>query len=157
TVPVCVVAGRTITIEAGTIVRATTMLPLVLIADITLEVRGEIDASSQPLSAGAGGANAAACPAGTDPTLRGGGQGGSCGAVGGAGGDGVTGGMGGTAGAAIVPTALRAGCRGASTAALTGGGGEGGGAVYLIAGDSITISGKVNASGSGGAGGDPSV
>jgi hypothetical protein len=68
-------------------------------------------------------------------------------------------GAGGIATAGAAPTGLRAGCRGGFGGSGGGGstvgvGGRGGGAVYLIAGTEIQISGLVTAYGGGGGGGD---
>jgi hypothetical protein len=138
-------------------------LPLVVLATHDLDVSGTIDGSSIVGFTGPG-ANAAECVAGSPGANDGGnsanagGGGGAGGSFGGGGGPGSPGGKpGGTPGPTITATSVHGGCPG------TGGGnhkgtqganpGDGGGAVYLIAGDMISIEGAINASGSGGRGG----
>jgi hypothetical protein len=161
----CVFAGTTVTV--GNVV-AIGSRPLVVIATGTLSVVGTLDVSSKTGNPRLGaGANPGTCitatGAGDDTGGGGGGAGGSFGTKGGAGGSGDLNNngppagtaKGGTAGLAQPsPARLRGGCPGG-----TGGtgespqraaGGDGGGAIYLIAGTSITIDGNVYASGGGG-------
>jgi hypothetical protein len=157
----CVLAGTDINITAR--LRGVGPKPLVLIASgaITSSAAGEIDVGSHRArglgepEAGAG-VELAVCNAGTPPDSRGGGAGGSFLGKGGNGGTGaVVGSDGGTAGAAVNDvTALRAGCpgQGGDGGNFPGGKGLGGGAVFLIAGTSITIGGTINAAGEGGGG-----
>lgn len=153
----CVVAGSSISLAAGARIRTTGAdphVPLVLVAVTsitiagTLDVAGHRDSSTTP----AGGDNFA-CLNGTDAgngTYGGGGQGGSFldeGGDGGAGG----GTIGGQAGSSLGnPEALHGGCNGHPGGNGGGTGGRGGGGVYLIAGTSISIEGRIDASGGGG-------
>jgi hypothetical protein len=165
----CVIAVTSISIEAP--VRATGAKPLVLIARDTIDLAlgGTLDVASRRGSTpevGAGG-DAMACQLGTTPLAgnqtNGGGAGGSLGGNGGNGGNGggtvgSPGGGGGTA-AAVLATPfdqLRGGCAGQDGMGNTGAKGlkgHGGGAVLLIAGMSITVLGRIHASGEGGSGG----
>jgi hypothetical protein len=155
----CVFAGTTINIASGTQVLATgptTSVPLVLVATDTMTIDGTLDASAHHnSSATPAGGNYGSCQAGTNPgsgSYGGGGQGGSFRDKGG---DGGAGGStsGGVAGAALAtPTALHGGCSGRSGGNQGGSGGKGGGAMYLIAGTSITVTGRIDASGAGGSG-----
>ena len=157
---VCVVAGATIVVEAAGFTAAGAR-PLVLLAAETITVTGTLDVASRSATLGAG-ANPAACGTpGDGATGRhgGGGAGGSFGTRGGIGGVGGGGpGEGGNPGVANAPVdtlTVRGGCPGGAggqgAAALPGAGGAGGGAVYLIAGTSITVDGAIQASGSGAA------
>ncbi len=172
---VCVIAGTTLDVTGMVI--ATGSRPLVLFASgaITVAASGTVDVSSSANRVGAGANYGAVCD---QPAFRAGtGEGDSGGAGGGAGGGfgspGATGAVGdsndnqppsphkgipGAAGAAQpVPTVLRGGCPGgqggggaAVITALGAAGGASGGAVYLISASSITIEGRVYASGAGG-------
>ncbi len=139
-------------------------LPLVIVADHMLSVTGTIDVSSARGGRGPG-ADSQACAAGSAggtegsnaPTAGGGGgAGGSFTGAGGMGSDGSK--PGGMPGATIAADTLHGGCvgsRGGNQQAHLGGApGDGGGAVYLIAGDTISIDGAIDASGAGGGGGD---
>jgi hypothetical protein len=166
----CILAYKTITI--GNTLRATGPNPLVLIAAESISISGSIDVSSQeggPLGAGARDCSSADTdgppgqPASPAPDGGGGGAGGSLGSRGGAGGMSGLGAIeGGQPALAMDPTVLVGGCsggRGGEGVPVTGNGGAaggfGGGAVYLFAGASITVSGtgQINASGAGGSGG----
>lgn len=168
----CVIAARNLTVT-GTVV-ATGTRALVLIAADTLVVQsgGTVDVSSK-INGGArkgAAANTGTCSTlahgGSDTGGGGGGAGGSLGTLGGKGGTGDTNNSAAPAGTApgasagttqATPTILRGGCPGSA-----GGddsinqngsgvpGGDGGGAVYLIAGETITLLGDVFASGAGG-------
>jgi hypothetical protein len=156
---------------------ATALNALVLIATQSITIEGTLDVSSHVgetttgiPSFGAGSRTPAGClvagvdgQAGSGASGGGGGAGGSFGEAGGAGGTG--GGSNGTVArgnpaAAAPPTQLVGGCPGGKggdgAGALMvpdgsgGSGGGGGGAVLLLAGTSINIAGKVNASGAGG-------
>jgi hypothetical protein len=163
----CVIAATTITINST--LRATGTRPLVLIASDSITVSapsGVIDVGSHRAlnpSVGAGGTSSLCGIQGTAPNSNngssGGGAGGSFasqGGVGGAGGGnngGTLGGTGGTAGAIAIPPDLRGGCRGQDGAGgntFRGAGGEAGGAVFLIAGNTIEVEGSILATGEGG-------
>jgi hypothetical protein len=158
--------------------------PLVLIASQSISIEGAIDVASHVDASiatmpvlGAGARTAVGCAAiGVDGTQgRLSGQGDSFGGGGAAGGSlGSLGGAGGFGGssnnvahgnpvAGTDPTLLVGGCpggRGGDGEGDGGGGGTGGGgggAVYLLAGDSIAIAGKINASGAGGGQGKPGM
>ncbi|MGE0399306.1 MAG: hypothetical protein AB7T06_21520 [Kofleriaceae bacterium] len=146
----CVVVAENITISHD--LRGIGPRPLVLVATKTLRVSGSIDVASHRDSQGAG-VSTSVCAGAQGPGGVGGGAGGSFGGQGGVGGNGD----GGSAGPTTTPTSLRAGCRGQGGAGPFGIGGTGsfgGGAVALIAGTMIEISGRVNASGEGGDGGE---
>ena len=160
----CVVAATTITVGGAT--HATGARALVLVATEAIDVQNELDASSTAAAPGAA-ANSAACTvaqAGADDT--GGGAGGAGGGFQAKGGDGGRGdennngaptgkAAGGTAGASQTTAIIRGGCKGGdggTAGAQRGVGANGGGAVYLIAGTSITVgtNGGVYAAGGGG-------
>jgi len=145
----CVVAAETMTIRGA--LRGRGSKPLVLVASNSISVTGAIDVSSDSLS-GAGG-DPLGCPGGIfGAVMNGGGAGGT---FGGAGGHGGIGGISGNGGVPAQPTAVagfRGGCHGGNGANV-GPGGLGGGAVFVIAGSSITVTGVIDASGSGGRGG----
>lgn len=171
----CLVVATTINIAASATVRATGPNPLVLIATQSITVNGALDASSEPIAGapvlGAGARTALDCTGvsinglpgkitgNVDDDGAGGGAGGSLGTLGGSGGTGGNGNVtGGNPVMSANPSVLVGGCpggRGGNGAAGSGGGagGNGGGAVYLLAGDSISVTGKINASGAGGTGG----
>jgi hypothetical protein len=163
-IDLCVVAATTITVTGPT--HATGSRPLVLVATEAIDVQSTLDASSTPTAAGAG-ASSAACtlaPAGGDD--QGGGAGGAGGSYQAKGGDGGRGdensdgnpagkAPGGVAGATQTTAIIRGGCKGGdggTAGAQRGVGSPGGGAVYLIAGTSITVAtnGGVYAAGGGG-------
>jgi hypothetical protein len=156
----CVLVGTTITVNAT--LRATGPKPLVLIASDSIIVNQLIDVGSHratqttPDFVGAG-ADPMTCMAGTLAGTRSGGAGGTFTGKGGNGGNGAGGGAG-TGGQAVngvtTVTELRGGCPGQNGNGATGGtGGHGGGAVFLIAGNDISVNGPINAAGEGGAGG----
>ncbi len=169
--PVCLVYATSVAIDAGGSLTATGSRPLAIASTSTLTIAGAIDVSSHIGGARGPGASDAGCLFTTNPEMdtggAGGGAGGSFGAMGGNGGTGDSdnslGGDGtatpGIAGAAPSIVALRGGCSGQAGANESNGGGAGGagghsgGALYLYAAQSITISGSVRATGAGGAGG----
>jgi hypothetical protein len=169
----CIVAGTTIQIAAGATVRALGANPLVLIASQSITITGGLDVSSRAGDVGGAGARTAAeCAAtGIDGVLGKllnnnfyGGGGAAGGGAGGAGGNGGRGNIGhGNPVATVAPArVLVGGCPGGRGGDGIGGGGggtggNGGGAIYLIAGDSIAIAGKINASGAGGGAGTAGV
>jgi hypothetical protein len=153
----CVLAGTSISIPVTMTARATGSKPLVLVASDWISVDGTLDVGSHQgvTKAGAGSNPAGMCDAATLPTTSGGGAGAT---FIGRGGDGGNGGGGGTGGLAVnpggAPLSLRGGCPGQSgLSSDPAPGGRGGGAVYLIAGNTITINGLINAAGEGGGGG----
>jgi hypothetical protein len=149
--------------------------PLVLIATQNIVVVGALDVSSHSSDTvggvpalGAGARTAAGCfatgvdgPPGSGSNGGGGAAGGSFGTQGGVGGNGGNNNQTshGAPSAATAPGQLVGGCPGGHGGDGAGGlpsggaGGNPGGAVYLLAGQSIVVSGKLNASGGGGAGG----
>ncbi|HEU4729863.1 MAG TPA: hypothetical protein VFT22_18330 [Kofleriaceae bacterium] len=157
-VDACVITGQSITLSGGT-VSVSGRRPLILFSTGSITISGVLDAASHPTKDGPGAD--ADCPSAgfTNPTdggfQGGGGWGGSFGTAGGNGGNGASG-SGGVAPGAFPATALRGGCPGSSGAngAGRGGGrrGHGGGAVALLAMQTITIDGTVNASGAAGRG-----
>lgn len=152
---------------------ATGSRPLAIAASSTITISGVIDVSSRRSDGKTGPGMDGACSFAATPEMdaggAGGAAGGSFGAVGGAGGhgdsdtslgndgDGAPGG----AGAPIALTVLRGGCRGQTGANESangnagGTGGRSGGALYLYAASSITLTstGVIRASGAGGNGG----
>jgi hypothetical protein len=159
-IQVCVIAAQNNEVTAPLVARGN--YPVVLIASGTLRVNAPIDASSNANRKGAGGQGVCGTAGqGTDaPNGGGGGAGASFGYQGG--GPAPGGGVTTTAHAADPPELLvdvRGGCTGyrggVSTTAggIAGAGGRSGGAVYLIAGESIFVSSTINVSGGGGAGG----
>jgi hypothetical protein len=168
---VCLVYVTSATIGGQLI--ATGSRPLAIASTSTINITGVIDVASRrtdnKVGAGADGACTFAATPQVDIGGGGGGAGGSLGAKGGNGGQGDSDdSLGdddeanpGLAGTALTPTVLRGGCRGQAGANESGQGGNGGtgghsgGALYLYAATSITISGNglVGASGAGGGGG----
>jgi len=153
----CVVAGAMITASAEVTVRGTR--PLVLLADTKIKFVSTdiLELASHRIGGVGPGANATACFAGGNGgnSAQGGGgaAGGSFTTPGGDGGDGSGAGGGGSLATVPVPDLLRGGCpggRGGSGGAGSAVGGPSGGAVYLVAGGSLSLGGFVNASGAGG-------
>ncbi|HEX3483149.1 MAG TPA: hypothetical protein VHT91_49400 [Kofleriaceae bacterium] len=161
---------------------ATGTNPLVLFATDSITIEGSIDAASHINDTlaggipalGAGARTAVGCavtgldgvmgkPVGgssQDSYGGGGGAGGSFGTLGGAGGNGGNNNNVGHGNPVLgsVPSLVVGGCPGGSGGPGDGGGGvgiggAGGGAIYLLAANSITIAGKINASGAGGSAG----
>lgn len=161
----CLITARALTIASTARLTGLGPNPLLLVATETMTIDGTIDVASRlgAPSPGAGADTACASASGRDATqidgAGGGGAGGSFGTTGGDGGTGRTPNQatpGGVAANAQPPTTLRGGCSGGQGGEADGGGGDGaggagGGAVYLIAGTALTVSGTINASGSGGA------
>lgn len=157
----CVLLGRGILVT-GT-VKAVGARPLVIVATETLSITmsGAIDVASRNNQTPAAAASFSACT-GSDGTNTsgndaGGGAGGSFQGNGGDGGDGDVPGGAAAAGLAMPPTFVRGGCKGykggIASGAIAYDGGDSGGAVYLVAGTRIDVSGEINASGGGGRGG----
>jgi len=165
---ICVVAAQNLDLSANIKVRGSSPIVFFASQTLTLDTGVLIDAASTH------GINAPTGPGGSDPACStnnlggdengtygaGGGAGGALQGSGGPGGDGGSGtgngGNGGTSASALTGvTTLRGGCRGGSgggcsSFTIGGTGGHGGGAVYLLAGQLITVSGTVNVSGAGG-------
>jgi len=159
---VCVILSQTLDLSGP--LRAFGTRPLMLIAADSIRLSGAIlDLSSihNPLAQPGAGADQNLCealPTGAEDPNSGSGGGGG-GALGSKGGDGGAGGggqvPGGIAGAPFEIFTLRGGCRGGDGGkglAGNGASGTGGGAIYLVAGNSITIdnASAVFASGAGG-------
>jgi len=156
-------------IASGARLRVVGSMPLIVASWSTIEVDGELDASSElGGSIGAGAAAGPCFPAtsgGSGTSGSGGGGGGGFRGRGGNGGradgngtsGGLPGGMGGTN--VTRPPNVRGGCHGADSGGTDRGvgmGGWGGGAVQLTALDSITVTGTLHAGGAGGGGGPDS-
>ena len=161
----CFVAGIHVTVSGTVTARGTR--PLVIVATDTLTITGEIDASakhSSPTTIPAGFDPNGCAPYVTIPADNANGGGGGAGAsFTTTGGDGGTGNNAATqaglhVAAIAAPTTLRAGCIGQNggdgdnTGGGAGVGGNGGGAVFLVAGNSITLpsSATIDVSGAGG-------
>jgi hypothetical protein len=166
----CLIAATRIEIVSGATLRAFGPHPLVLFVAQRIAVAGTIDVAShvnetldgKPVL-GAGARTATDCNAiGVDGTTTtngnngaGGAAGGSFAGVGGLGGNGRNGVPRGNPQPARAAAVLVGGCPGGRGGEGAGGGGAGvggasGGAVYLLAGESILMSGRTNASGAGG-------
>jgi hypothetical protein len=168
----CVVAAKNLTVSGTVTATGNRALVLLGTETVTIDGNGTVDVSSRstnPSRRGAA-ANFAACPTvgrGTsDSGGAGGGAGGSFGTQGGNGALGDKNNSGPPAGSApgamagaaqTNPAVLRGGCAGSAGGngsidpnKAGGPGGDGGGAVYVIAGQTITIAGNVFASGAGG-------
>jgi hypothetical protein len=168
----CVIIGTRVTVNGSLV--AIGLRPLVVLGtdEVSVSSGGTLDASSKqsPARKGAG-ANPNGCTAAgsgkNDSGGAGGGAGGSFGTAGGAGGDGdrntnglpVGSAAGGAAGRAPPsPTTVRGGCAGGAGGAgdnndgtrTPGAAGDGGGAIYVIAGRTLNVTGNIYASGAGG-------
>lgn len=166
-------------VQAGVRLRLTGTAPVYVVATSAITIDGTVDASSRGapslVNDGAGAGPAAICLstiAGNGAPCSNGGSGGGGGGFGTFGGNGGYGGVGsncvagqdgngisGGAGGSVSPvTTIRGGCNGGAGAIGNnpgpGTGGRGGGAVYLLARDQVTVSatGKVLAGGAGGRG-----
>jgi hypothetical protein len=154
----CVLTGTAISVPAAMAVRASGTRPLVLVASDAISIDGTLDVGSHRTIALAGaGFHPETCDPGTLPGATGGGAGGTFIGRGGAGSSGTGGGVGGVAATpASPPLILRGGCPGQNGVGTNpAAGGRGGGAVYLIARNSILVGndGVINAAGEGGGGG----
>ena len=157
---ICVIYATEIDVAGSATVRAVGARPLVLAASGTISVAGAVDVSSYRDTGPGAGSDPPACmierEPGTDANGASGGYpGGSFGGRGGAGGNGAGNTVGGIPGDPIAPPDYpRGGCPGGSSTGPIGGGdcGSGGGAVWLVAGDQISIAstGRVLAAGGGG-------
>jgi hypothetical protein len=166
----CLIYATEVTIAATGALTVTGGRPLALVSATTMVVAGAIDASSRGAQIGPA-ADDASCAFQTSPENDGGGAGGGAGGsftlAGGNGGTGDTDdgigadgtGLGGTHGATVSAPSLRGGCRGQKggdeqTGGNAGGaGGHAGGALYLAARQSVSVTGSIRATGAAGAGG----
>jgi hypothetical protein len=160
---VCVVAAEVLSIGTSQLVRAHGQRPLVLLSGGGIDVAGTVDVATRKGSLIGAGSDWVGCPSPRDRDGSGtgaSGAGGSFGGLGGAGGKSTNGGAGtsGVPDPVVMASQLRGGCPGGNgnDAPTSGVHGSSGGAVYLIATGTITISGVINASGRGGQGGDGS-
>jgi hypothetical protein len=156
----CVIVGTTITTPGNTNVRGSK--PLVLVATDSVTIDKNLDVAAHRGQAVPAGGNWSGCGSpgsGADHTTgAGGGAGGSFITKGGDGGAGDGGNASaGTAAVALgTPAFLHGGCpgsHGGDGSQNAAGIANGGGAIYIVAANSITISSLVNASGSGAVGG----
>jgi hypothetical protein len=154
----CVFLGTSITVTSTVSARGNP--PFILIAttgEIVIEPAGLIDIATHrgPMITKGAGANFNGCAPATPAGESAGGAGGSFGGLGGKGGDAIGGGA--APGVETTAPFIRGGCAGvvggATGAGVGGNPGASGGAVYLMATTSLTISGKINASGESGRGG----
>jgi len=152
----CVIVGAKLTIPEDSTITVVGSRPLVLLSTRELTVAGTLDVSSD---AGRIGPAADTGPCATDANNAtpesGGGFGGSFGGGGNSGGNSPAGGRGGTAASLVNAVGLTGGCAGGGGAnngfgVAAGPGGHSGGAVLLLAEQTITVDGTINASGSGG-------
>jgi len=163
----CVIAGRSISVAAGTTARVTGSRPLILIASQQITISGTLDAASHRGVSDGPAANAGPCSSGRNPDIGvggGGGWGGSFSTTGGNGGESPFDAGPGIAPATMPITGLRGGCPGGNgghsdTGGRGGAGGHGGGAALLLAGQEIRIDtgGVITASGAAGNGGTPGM
>jgi hypothetical protein len=154
----CVIAGKTVTVPTPG-VRANGSLPLVIAAVTDITVSAMIDVSGGKSLPAAGAQSCSPPTAGSDGAGAGGGGGGAGGAFGGASaGGGSAGGMGGSGTGGIGKLmSVRGGCNGSAggngNTGSAGAAGSGGGAIYLVAGNSVTINASATLSAAGGGGG----
>ncbi len=158
---ICVIAADRIRVQGAPSMHGGR--PLVLLARHTVIVDPDtvIDVATHRSGKDGAGAPNAKCVGSNGSNGTTGGGGGAGGGFNGPGqrGANATGGTGGGGGpptAAIALAAVRAGCpggKGGTGFTSGGGGGTGGGALYMIAGDRIEVSGTINASGEGGGAG----
>jgi hypothetical protein len=158
----CIIVGTTITTTGTTNVRGPK--PIVLVATDSVMISDALDVASHRMQQQGPGANWSGCgsPGGGADRDNGGG-GGAGGSFITAGANGATGDNGnasaGTATAALAaPTLLHGGCPGAdggdgNTNDNGGPGANGGGAIYIVAANAISVTGLINASGAGALGG----
>jgi hypothetical protein len=155
-VPMCVVAGTSVTVASGVVARVTGALPIVVFSTGPIDIAGTIDVASHTSNgstAGAG-ANDASCG-----TTAGGvsGSGGAGGSFTTSGGDGAKGALPGAQPGVAQPavtavTTFRGGCGGGLGSLGAAEVASGGGVIALISRAQITIDGLVDASGGGGPG-----
>jgi hypothetical protein len=167
----CVIAGTTFTINDSVTITGTRPLVIYGSVDLTINAIATLDASSHIHGLTGPAANDPACTTlnlgGSDDGKDGGGggAGGSFGTLGGSGGNGNGGnGVGANAGipgTPVMATSVRGGCPGGtggkSISSPGAPGGSGGGAIYLVSGGTIAVSGAIAASGAGGSAGPASM
>lgn len=169
----CLVYAQAISIATGQTLSAIGSRPLVIASVASITLAGELDVSSRRGGQTGAAANHSACTidreAESDQGGAAGAAGGSFGGEGGDGGDGDTDNSLGNDGIAVkgdasdalaaAPAFARGGCRGANGGNENNGNGQGGaggasgGAAWLVANDTIEVSGAIRAMGAGGAGG----
>lgn len=158
---ICVIAANNIRVQGAPSLHGGRPLVLVARKVLTVDAGTSIDVASHLNKVGSGSPQAICAQTnnGAPGTNGGGGgAGGGFNGTGGAGGNGLVA-LGGAQPPAIaLSNGIRAGCRGGrggnGNSGVQGGqGGQGGGALYLIAGERIEMSGIINASGEGGGGG----
>jgi hypothetical protein len=156
----CVITATSIALP-GNAVTVTGHRPLILFSTGVLTISGVLDAASHAALVGPAGDVGPCATNFANPTTSlqgGGGWGGSFGGPGGDGGNAAgKDGLGGVAPGTVAATKLRGGCAGANGAnsshGFGGTRGHGGGAVLLLAAQTITVDSTINASGGGGGGG----
>jgi hypothetical protein len=150
----CVVLATTFTIDANRTLTVTGKRPLVVIATVSIDVEGKLDASSHA-SGNTGPGTSSGCTYGRAATSGGGGQGGSFQSLGGNGSDqsGASNSSGLAGGVLPMPASLKAGCSGKAGGNTGGQAGPGGGVVLLAApAMMIGAAGSIDASGGSGQG-----
>jgi hypothetical protein len=155
-VPMCVVAGTSVTVASSVIARVTGPRPIVVFATGAIDIDGTIDVASHTSNDSTTGAAAddASCGTTEGGVTSSGGAGGSFTT---SGGDGARGappnGQPGLAGPAVASiTTFRGGCGGGLGSLGAAAVASGGGAIALVSRAQITINGLVDASGAGGPG-----
>jgi hypothetical protein len=152
----CVIVGKSITINAPLVTRGSRPLVIVATSQFTVTAQGTVLANSESAGRKAPGANFQGCNSSAGGSSGSGNGGGAGGSFSGTGGPGGKGNQAAVAGGAPIPPVLppynelRGGCRGGHGGGASGSGSDSGGAIYVIAQDSISISGVINASGAGG-------
>ena len=157
-----VIVAADLTLAAQSTLRATGLLPLVIVTTGDLTIAGTLDVGR----GGAGARRAGACgtsAGGTGADNSGGAGGGGGGGFGGAGATGSSGNSDGTPAdpgkggeAAALPDGPLGGCPGGAGGTgedPPGSGGVGGGALYLVSSTVVRVTGTIDAGGTGGAGG----
>ncbi len=157
---VCALIARRIDITSAVVIHG--RRPIAFVALDTLTVTSDLDGSSKRgrvdgPAGNAGGCDVASMDGSPSDTGGGGAAGGTFASKGGHGGA-TSGGAGGAEEPELPIGILRAGCNGGRggkgvSTGLGGPGGASGGAIYLIAGNAIRVTGRINASGAAGAGG----
>ena len=153
-----VLTVETMDLDTGALLQATGSLPLLIVANDVVTIKGTLDVSASGTVPGPGGADgggagkAGSGCGGGDPSAFLSGTGGNGGSYGGKGGMGNSTTPKATCGLAC-PTPLTGGSGGGDGDGFSGTGGAGGGALQITAARSIIVTGKINAGGGGGQGG----